>query len=252
MNSFLEKWLLAALPVLQRDLSGQAELRPAEQFPAPEKTVSFALSIGDSATGSFTVSAELAALHPILVEAGLVGPEPDVQRDYELWRGVIQDATVAAAEAFGGARAESIAEVQWSSAQPSATYELRLGNSAMPIALTDQVRANAKPEAGTRTAAPAGVEKVRLDRPGIDLLLDVELEASLRFGSCEMTLNEVLELGPGDVVELDRHVADPVDLLVGDKIVARGEVVLVNGAFGLRVLEVAEPRKCLESVRCLF
>lgn len=87
---------------------------------------------------------------------------------------------------------------------------------------------------------------------GLDLLLDVKLEASLRFGSREMPLSEVLDLGAGDVVELDRHVSDPVDLLVGDKIVARGEVVLVNGLFGLRVLEVAEPKKCLESIRCLF
>jgi flagellar motor switch/type III secretory pathway protein FliN len=54
------------------------------------------------------------------------------------------------------------------------------------------------------------------------------------------------------VVQLDRHVADPVDLLIGDKIVARGEVVLVNGNFGLRVTEVAEPKKRLESIRCLF
>ncbi len=88
--------------------------------------------------------------------------------------------------------------------------------------------------------------------PGFDLLLDVELEASLRFGSKEMSLAEILELGPGDMVQLDRHVADPVDLVVGDKIVARGEVVLVNGNFGLRVTEVAAPRKRLESIRCLF
>jgi flagellar motor switch protein FliN len=87
---------------------------------------------------------------------------------------------------------------------------------------------------------------------GVELLLDVELEASLRFGSKEMPLSEVLELGPGDVVQLERHVSDPVDLIVGDKIVARGEVVLVNGNFGLRVTEVAEPKKSLESIRCLF
>ena len=72
------------------------------------------------------------------------------------------------------------------------------------------------------------------------------------FGSREMSLNEVLDLGPGDVVELDRHVSEPVDLLVGDKIVARGEVVLVNGNFGFNVLEVAEAERRLESVRCLF
>ena len=71
------------------------------------------------------------------------------------------------------------------------------------------------------------------------MLLDVELEATLRFGCREMPLGEILELGPGDVVQLDRHVSDPVDLIVGDKIVARGEVVLVNGNFGLRVTEVA-------------
>jgi flagellar motor switch protein FliN len=88
--------------------------------------------------------------------------------------------------------------------------------------------------------------------PGLELLLDVELEASLRFGAREMPLGEILDLGPGDVVQLDRHINDPVDLIVGDKIVARGEVVLVNGNFGLRVTEVAEPQRRLESIRCLF
>ncbi len=78
------------------------------------------------------------------------------------------------------------------------------------------------------------------------------MEATLRFGSREIPLGELLELGPGDVVQLDRHITDPVDLYVADKIVARGEVVLVNGNFGLRVLEVAEPRKRLETIRCLF
>jgi len=59
--------------------------------------------------------------------------------------------------------------------------------------------------------------------PGIGLLCDIELDATLQFGSRDMPLREVLELGPGDVVELDRHVSEPVDLVVGDRIVARGE-----------------------------
>ena len=79
----------------------------------------------------------------------------------------------------------------------------------------------------------------------------MELDASVRFGSRELELKDLLELGPGDVVELDRNVADPVDLIVGDRIVARGEVVLVNGNFGLRVIEVAEPVRRLESIRCI-
>lgn len=87
---------------------------------------------------------------------------------------------------------------------------------------------------------------------GIGLLCDIELDATLQFGSREMPLREVLELGPGDVVELNRHVSEPVELVVGDRIVARGEVVVMNGNFALRVTEVATPQLRLESIRCLF
>jgi flagellar motor switch protein FliN/FliY len=86
---------------------------------------------------------------------------------------------------------------------------------------------------------------------GISLILDIELDATLQFGSSQMALREVLELGPGDVVELDRHISEPVDLVVGDRIVARGEVVVSNGNFALRVTEVAAPQLRLESIRCL-
>jgi flagellar motor switch protein FliN len=107
------------------------------------------------------------------------------------------------------------------------------------------------PAAATSGAAAPGGSVPTLS-PGLNLLLDVELEASIRFGAREMPLSEILDLGPGDVVQLDRHISDPVDLIVGDKIVARGEVVLVNGNFGLRVTAVAEPQRRLESIRCLF
>jgi flagellar motor switch protein FliN/FliY len=84
------------------------------------------------------------------------------------------------------------------------------------------------------------------------LMNDIELEATLQFGSRELTLREVLELSPGDVVELDRHVSEPVDLVVGDRIVARGEVVVASGNFAIRITEVATPQLRLESIRCLF
>ena len=86
----------------------------------------------------------------------------------------------------------------------------------------------------------------------IGLLVDIDLDATLQFGSREMTLEEVLELGPGAVVEFDRHVSEPVDLVVGDRIVARGEVVVVSGNFALRITEVATPQLRLESIRCFF
>ncbi|HXE06833.1 MAG TPA: FliM/FliN family flagellar motor switch protein [Acidobacteriaceae bacterium] len=83
------------------------------------------------------------------------------------------------------------------------------------------------------------------------LLLDIELAATLRFGSRELPLKQILELGPGDVLELDRQVSDPVDLVVGDKIIARGEVVIAEGNFALLVTEVAEPQLRLESIRSI-
>ena len=86
----------------------------------------------------------------------------------------------------------------------------------------------------------------------LNVLYDLELDATLQFGSREIPLREVLELGPGDVVELNRHVSESVDLVVGERIIARGEVVVVNGNFALRITEVATPQMRLESIRCLF
>jgi flagellar motor switch protein FliN/FliY len=85
-----------------------------------------------------------------------------------------------------------------------------------------------------------------------DLLMEIELDATLQFGSRELPLKEVLALSLGDVLELDRHVNEPVDLVVGDRIVARGEVVVVEGNFALLVTEVATPQLRLDSIRSLF
>ena len=87
-------------------------------------------------------------------------------------------------------------------------------------------------------------------RANLEILNDIELAATLRFGAREMTLEEILNLGPGSVVELDRHINEPVDLIVGDRIVARGDVVIVSGNFALRITEVASPQLRLESIRC--
>jgi flagellar motor switch protein FliN/FliY len=110
-------------------------------------------------------------------------------------------------------------------------------------------------EGGGGAATGVGATAASYDAPsgaGWDLLHDVELDATLQFGSKEMRLRDVLELSPGDVVELDRHIGEPVELVVGDRIVARGEVVIASGNFALRITEVATPQLRLESIRCLF
>jgi len=70
------------------------------------------------------------------------------------------------------------------------------------------------------------------------LLMNVELAMTLRFGGRRMLLREILDLCPGAVVELDRQVKDPVELLLDGRLVARGEVVVLDGNYGLRVTEV--------------
>jgi flagellar motor switch protein FliN len=87
---------------------------------------------------------------------------------------------------------------------------------------------------GTASSSDGPESKVKLD-----LLLDVELAVTLRFGSRQMLLREVLDLQPGAVVDLDRQVKDPVDVLLDGRLLARGEVVVLNGNYGLRVTEVA-------------
>jgi flagellar motor switch protein FliN/FliY len=83
----------------------------------------------------------------------------------------------------------------------------------------------------------------------LDVMLDMEVNAALQFGAAEMSLREILTLGPGDVVELDRHVSAPVDLVVSERVVARGEVVVVKGNFALRITEVLAPQLRLEHAR---
>lgn len=76
--------------------------------------------------------------------------------------------------------------------------------------------------------------------PNHDLLMGVQLNLTLRFGRRIMLLREILELNAGSVIELDREVQDPADLLLGDKIIARGQVVIVDGNYGLRITEVVD------------
>lgn len=82
----------------------------------------------------------------------------------------------------------------------------------------------------------------------LDLLLDVELGVTLRFGSRRAPLREVLELSPGAVLELNREIQEPVDLLLNDRVIARGDVVVVDGNYGLHITDVVSPEQRLHNL----
>lgn len=95
----------------------------------------------------------------------------------------------------------------------------------------------------TLTSGPASEStgSFAIDPANLKLVMDVELAMSLRFGQRQMPLREVLELTSGSVIELDRQVDEPVELLLDGKVIARGEAVIVDGNYGLRVTEVPQP-----------
>jgi flagellar motor switch protein FliN len=114
----------------------------------------------------------------------------------------------------------------------SALIELNLS-----AALVAAQRAERKAEVPTDSAPALPVAAD--SRVNLGVLMDVELAVSLRFGRRRLLLRDVLELGPGAVVELDRQVNEPVDLLLDGRLLARGEVVVMDGNYALRVTEVA-------------
>jgi flagellar motor switch protein FliN len=249
MKTYLECWVSVAAALFFQALAGEPELVESLPKPLTANSFGFAATLSGDEAGRFTV-----VLDGTILESPLVGEGMDQRAGWgELLREVA-DAALGELLAKTGKKCRIEKFEQTSGeGQTSQAFQLKSADRAWTILVRDEVRASksaaqpaAEPSIESAQAPPAALS------PGIELLLDVELEATLRFGCREMPLGEILDLGPGDVVQLDRHVADPVDLLVGDKIVARGEVVLVNGNFGLRVTEVAAPRKRLESIRCLF
>ncbi len=81
-----------------------------------------------------------------------------------------------------------------------------------------------------------------VDSESIDRLLDVFLNISVELGRKQMRIKEILELGPGKIIELDKLAGEPVDLLVNGKLLAKGEVVVVDENFGVRITDLINPK----------
>jgi flagellar motor switch protein FliN/FliY len=103
--------------------------------------------------------------------------------------------------------------------------------AAVGLAVAAQVEAPSSPSA-------AGAKD---SRPAFDLLHDVEMEVTAELGRTRMSVRELLSLTPGAVIELDRAAGGPADLLVNGRLIARGEVVVIDENFGIRITEIVGP-----------
>ena len=84
--------------------------------------------------------------------------------------------------------------------------------------------------------------KPATELPGnFDIFMDVPVAVTVQLGSCQLPMREVLQLGSGSVVQLEKQADAPVDVLVNDKLVARGEVVVVDNRFGIKITEMVAP-----------
>ena len=83
---------------------------------------------------------------------------------------------------------------------------------------------------------------------GLDFILDIPLTVAVELGRSKMLINDLLQLGQGSVIELTKLVGEPLEVLVNQKLVARGEVVVVNEKFGVRLTDIVTPMERVQSL----
>jgi flagellar motor switch protein FliN/FliY len=96
----------------------------------------------------------------------------------------------------------------------------------------------------TANASDSGAQGRRLD-----LLLDVPLDLSVELGRARMSIQDLLNLSPGSVIELDKIAGEALDILINGRLVARGEAVVVNDKFGIRISEIVSPSERIARLR---
>lgn len=127
-----------------------------------------------------------------------------------------------------------------------------VGTPLSPDNVNDLAKANeggGDVEPSASSSAPSGAASAGSANRNLDMVLDIRMVATARLGRVEMPINEILSLGPGSIIEVGHLVDEPVELLVNDKLIARGDVVVVDERFGLRITEIVSPRERIESLR---
>ena len=108
---------------------------------------------------------------------------------------------------------------------------------------------NDQAEEVTETEEKSPEEVVQEKIRKLDLILDIPLKVSVELGRTRMMVNDLLQLGQGSVIELNKLAGESLEVLVNEKIVARGEVVVVNEKFGIRITDIISPIERIEGLK---
>lgn len=235
---------LPAADLLATDAASGAEALE-QAIPAPGAVAVSASLNGSDAHGSMLIvlAQEIASQ----VENGPVGPQELVAA----CETALNDAVVALNEAFGDLKVEAPmkidAEVGLSNAKKHDYIGVvpLLGNVAVAGSFVVLLKNGPNPNMAAATSESASFEALPMSDSmvagatrAVELLNDVEMGVTAELGRTRMTVRELLSLQPGSIVELDRAAGSPVDLLVNGTLVARGEVVVVDEEFAIRITEI--------------
>jgi len=136
----------------------------------------------------------------------------------------------------------------WGYRLPMGEQEARVMVQVSPELVQALLQENGEAPAA-KTAAPAAeASQAGAPLPQYDLLLDVQLPVSVSFGRAMVPLKEVLKLSSGSIVELNRAVSEPVEVIVNNCVIARGEVVVVEGNYGVRIQQIVSRQDRLRTV----
>jgi flagellar motor switch protein FliN/FliY len=103
----------------------------------------------------------------------------------------------------------------------------------------------------TRTQQPSvakGGDPMKHDSENLDLLLDIPLEITIELGRTKMLINDLLKLGQGSIIELTKEAGDTLEILANNRLIAKGDVVVVNKKYGIRLTEVISPMERVEKL----
>ena len=137
----------------------------------------------------------------------------------------------------------AVAGCMFEAAGMAAPLLVSFGGS-LDLAMAEE--ASAADAAAAHAIADHDVAESPADR--IDVILDIDLPLIVRFGRTELPLKTLARMGPGSLIDLGRSADDPVDVLVSNRVVARGEVVIVGGNYGVRILDVVSPKERIRSM----
>lgn len=238
-SEIADRFITELARVLGALLETETSIRPAAELTEPSFVVSM---VADGRAGEVRVHFVRADAEALAKATTGSAVEPSETTVHDTLREICAQAAASLDQGPAGA-ALSVASVQLADQppDPSATTAVEIVMAALGRTLRLGLSGTLEPASTVERGQPARSQT-------LDVILDIELPLVVRFGRTELPLRTLTTLGPGSVVDLGRSPDAPVDVLISNRVVARGEVVIVSGNYGVRIRDVISPAERARSL----